>query len=268
MTATSGAALEVRGLRFAYGRRELWRDVNFEIPAGAVAAILGNNGIGKSTLLNCIGGILTPSGGRVFLQGCDLLALPRRERARRVAYVAQHFETSGASVYDTVLLGRLPYFFAGPTAQDHAIVERVLHELGIAAWRDRSAKTLSGGEAQKVMLARAMAQQTDVLLLDEPTASLDIGNQVSTLSYVSQHARKHQTVVLMVSHDINSALRFCSHFLLIDPAGAVESVPAGALTEAQLSKAYGVDVRLFEMQGQRFALVQHDPSLASEGTHP
>lgn len=167
MNGDTDTLLQIRNLSFAFGKRQLWANVGFDVPAGSVTAILGNNGTGKSTLLNCIGGILQPHSGNVFLKGEDLLKLPRRERARRVGYVAQHFETSGASVYDTVLLGRLPYFYSGPSLEDHEAVERVLHDLGIASWADRSAKTLSGGEAQKVMLARAIVQQTDVLLLDD-----------------------------------------------------------------------------------------------------
>lgn len=230
------------------------------MPAGSVTAILGNNGTGKSTLLNCIGGILQPHSGNVFLKGEDLLKLPRRERARRVGYVAQHFETSGASVYDTVLLGRLPYFYSGPSLEDHEAVERVLHDLGIASWADRSAKTLSGGEAQKVMLARAIVQQTDVLLLDEPTASLDLGNQVETLSYVSRYARERGTIVLMVSHDINAALRFCSRFVLIDRGGVVTSVIADELSEEHLHRTYGIEIRLCDVDEQRLALVGNSRS--------
>lgn len=121
---------------------------------------------------------------------------------------------------------------------------------------NRNAKTLSGGEAQKVMLARAVVQQTNVLLLDEPTASLDLGSQVDMLAFVSQYAQRHNVVVLMVSHDINAALRFCSQFVLIDPKGNVSTVAAQDLTEADLRRTYGVDVRLHEIDGQRFALVE------------
>ena len=253
---SSSDLLQVRALSFAYGKRRLWENVNFDVPVGAVTGILGNNGTGKSTLLNCIGGILQPDAGNVFFKGVDLLKLSRRKRARHVAYVSQHFETSGASVYDTVLLGRLPYFYAGPTREDHEAVERVLHEFGIEQWVNRNAKTLSGGEAQKVMLARAVVQQTNVLLLDEPKASLDLGSQVDMLAFVSQYAQRHNVVVLMVSHDINAALRFRSQFVLIDPKGNVSTVAAQDLTEAHLRRTYGVDVRLHEIDGQRFAFVE------------
>lgn len=260
--------LEIRDLRFAYGRRTLWSNVRFELPAGALCGILGNNGVGKSTLLNCIGGILPPAAGSVRLNGEELLRLSGRERARRVSYVAQRFESAGASVYDTVLLGRMPYFYGAPSREDHEIVERVLDELAISSWRDRSARTLSGGEAQKVMLARALAQQTPVLLLDEPTASLDIGNQIAALSYVSEYARRRSAIVLMVSHDLHCALRFCTHFVLISPTGEVESVEAGELTEARLSNTYGHAIRLLSLEGERFALVKNEPSsFSARQTH-
>lgn len=128
------------------------------------------------------------------------------------------------------------------------------------SWADRSAKTLSGGEAQKVMLARAIVQQTDVLLLDEPTASLDLGNQVETLSYVSRYARERGTIVLMVSHDINAALRFCSRFVLIDRGGVVTSVIADELSEEHLHRTYGIEIRLCDVDEQRLALVGNSRS--------
>lgn len=254
-TAANHDSLVVRGLSFAYGSRKLWEDVDFEAPAGVVTGILGNNGTGKSTLMNCIGGILTPKSGEVMLGDINLLKLSRRERARRISYVAQRFETSGASVYDTVLLGRLPYFGAGPTEQDHAIVESVLRALGIARWADRSASTLSGGEGQKVMLARAIAQEPEVLLLDEPTASLDLGSRFETLSFVKDYAQKHNAIALMVSHDVNAALAVCSNLVLIAPDGKVQAIESSAVTQAHLSRTYGVDVKLRIIDGRRMALV-------------
>ena len=242
VASPSPGTLQVRGLSFAFGSRILWSNVSFDVPAGSVTGILGNNGTGKSTLMNCIAGILKPRQGSVTLDGVDLLAAPRRMRARRLAYVAQRFESSSMSVYDTVLLGRLPYFAARPSEHDYAVVEKTLEELGIAAWADRDACTLSGGEGQKVMLARAIAQQPQVLLLDEPTASLDLGSRYETLRYVSSYAQNHNVAVLMVSHDVNAALDVCSRLVLIAPDASVSVTDKRDITREQLARTYGVDV--------------------------
>lgn len=232
--------LQVRGLTFAFGSRTLWSNVCFDVPAGEVTGILGNNGTGKSTLMNCIAGILKPRAGSVLLDGINLLGLPRRSRAQYLAYVAQRFETSSTSVYDTVLLGRLPYFSSRPSSHDYAVVDQTLEELGIAAWADRDASTLSGGEGQKVMLARAIAQEPRVLLLDEPTASLDLGSRYETLRYVNNYAQSRHVAVLMVSHDVNAALQVCSNLVLIAPDGGVCSTPTSAVTREQFSRTFNV----------------------------
>lgn len=246
------APLSVRGLAFAYGERTLWSDVSFDAPAGAVTGILGNNGTGKSTLMNCIAGILKPRCGSVMLGGADVLAMNRRERARRLSYVAQRFETSRSSVFDTVLLGRLPYFFARPSERDYAVVEETMRELGILAWAERDASTLSGGEGQKVMLARAVAQEPEVMLLDEPTASLDLAARMETLHYVRDYARSRGTTVLMVSHDVNAALEFCSDLVLIEPAGAVHGTSVASVTNDELSRTYGIPVTVRSLENHRF----------------
>lgn len=253
-TPASGT-LRVRGLSFAFGTRTLWTDVCFDVPAGSVTGILGNNGTGKSTLMNCIAGILKPRQGTVTLDGVDLLGLPRRERAKQLAYVAQRFETASTSVYDTVLLGRLPYFFTRPTDHDYAVVEKTLEELGIASWADRDASTLSGGEGQRVMLARAIAQEPRVLLLDEPTASLDLGSRNETLCYVNDYAQRHNIAVLMISHDVNAALRSCRNLVLIDPNGKIALAQTQTVTSDQLSQVYDTNVKLHLVEGRRIALV-------------
>lgn len=209
------AALSVRGLAFAYGERTLWSDVSFDAPAGAVTGILGNNGTGKSTLMNCIAGILKPRCGSVMLGGADVLAMNRRER-------------------------------------DYAVVEETMRELGILAWAERDASTLSGGEGQKVMLARAVAQEPEVMLLDEPTASLDLAARMETLHYVRDYARSRGTTVLMVSHDVNAALEFCSDLVLIEPAGAVHGTSVASVTNDELSRTYGIPVTVRSLENHRF----------------
>ena len=170
--------LNVENLSFHYrSGPEILRQISFSLEEGQFLAILGNNGAGKSTMLKCFNQILRVKGGHVWMDGEDLLTMTHREVARRVAFVSQTIPSTQMTVHDVVMLGRRPYMQWGFTEEDHRIVHQAMDRLNLSAMRGRFLNELSGGERQKVMLARALAQQPKVLLLDEPTSSLDIQNQ-------------------------------------------------------------------------------------------
>lgn len=170
--------LNVENLAYHYkGRPAVLKDVNFNVNTGEFLAILGNNGVGKSTMLKCFNKILTPDGGKIILDDENLLQMSARQVAQRVAFVAQNVPSTQMTVHDMVMLGRRPYMKWGFTEDDHQIVHQAMAQLRIEPLRGRFLNELSGGERQKVMLARALAQQPKLLLLDEPTSSLDIQNQ-------------------------------------------------------------------------------------------
>ena len=249
--------MEIKNLCYHYkGDRELLKDVSFRVEPGQFLAILGNNGVGKSTLLKCFNHILRPDSGSVLLEGEDLLTMPSREVAKQVAFVSQSVPDTQLTVHDVVMLGRRPYMQWGFTEHDHQIVHDAMDRLGVEALRGRFLSQLSGGEKQKVMLARALAQQPKALLLDEPTSALDIQNQYQVLGMVRDICHKDRMIAVVVIHDLNLALRFCDRFLLMKD-GQVYRCGDHTILDAQaLKEVYGVDAKVVEIENRRMVLVE------------
>lgn len=256
--------VKVEHLSFAYPSRTIFSDISFEVAPGECLGILGNNGAGKSTLVTCINRIRTPKSGRVTVAGGDVARLSRRERAQRIAYVAQKFEASCTSVYETVLLGRLPYMRSvGPSLEDLERCDAIIDELGLQAHKMRDADTLSGGELQRVMLARALVGQPKLLLLDEPTSSLDMHSQYVMLSHVRQMARRAGFAVIMVIHDINLALAFCDRFLFLNDARVAWHGPAHEVSAQTIESVYHIQAQVRQIDGRTVVLI--DPEGTVQG---
>ncbi|MFD7509196.1 ABC transporter ATP-binding protein [Streptomyces sp. NPDC059853] len=239
-------SLDVTAVRFGYRRTPVLEGVDLRVAEGGFCALLGPNGSGKSTLTKIIARVLTPAAGSVFFNGRDLLAAPRREHARVVAYVPQSgpapFEQT---VREAVLLGRTPHLGLRPTRRDRDIVEAALGRLGLGALGDRPMSQLSGGQAQRVLIARALAQEPRVLLLDEPTSALDLRYQIETLQIVRSVTREEGVTALIAIHDLNHAAHFCDQAVLLDGGRVVaDGPPAEAFDAAVLSRVYGLDVRV------------------------
>ena len=238
-------SLSVENLSFSYGKAPVLRDVTFTAEKGELLSVLGPNGVGKTTLFRCVLGTLPPSSGRVTVDGCDLTALPPRERARRIAYIPQiHPATFGYTVLDTVLMGaaRQLNAFQQPQAAQLRQAEEALEQVGAAHLRERNFAHLSGGEQQLVLIARALAQRAEVLVMDEPTSALDYGNQLRILQMVRRLAAQGYTVVLS-THNPQHALTFAHRLLVLhDGTAAALGRPADVLTPALMEKLYGVQV--------------------------
>ena len=248
--------MQVKNLSYHYkGTPEVLKDVSFDIEPGKFLAILGNNGVGKSTLLKCFNHILKPDSGEVLLDGENLLTLPPREVARKVAFVSQSVPDTQMTVHDVVMLGRRPYMSWGFTENDHAIVHDAMHRLNVEDMRGRFLNQLSGGEKQKVMLARALAQQPKALLLDEPTSALDIQNQYGVLKMVRDICHKDNIIAVVVIHDLNLALQFCDRFLLMKDGGVYRYGDRSILDSQALKEAYGVNAKIAEVEGRHIVLV-------------
>lgn len=232
--------------------------VGFSVDGGQFMAILGNNGVGKSTLLKCFNGILSPDSGRVLMDGSDLLGMPGREIARRVAFVAQNIPSTQMTVYDMVLLGRRPYMRWGFSEEDYRIVDGAMERLEIGHLRGRFLSQLSGGERQKVMLARALAQQPEVLLLDEPTSSLDIQNQYQVLRTVQEFCAEDSLTAIVVIHDLNLALRFCGRFLLLKSGRVYRCGGREILDRQALLDVYKVHAEVVHIRDQDLVLVDEN----------
>lgn len=241
--------VDVRHLSFSYGSAPVLRDVSFTAPSGTLTALLGNNGAGKSTLIACLDKLLTPRSGAIFLDGLDVLHLGRLEAARHIAYVAQSGERSAMSVFDCVLLGRKPYMKWALSSQDLALCEEMLEQVGMAHCRLRRLDRLSGGEVQKVLLARALVQQPRLLLLDEPTSNLDLRSQYEVLTLLRRLVREQNICALLAIHDLNLALRFCDRFVLLRDGGVYAQGDASVLTPDALRAVYGVDAQICRVDG-------------------
>lgn len=248
--------LSVENLSYHYKNGpEVLRDLNFSLDDGQFMAILGNNGAGKSTMLKCFNKILTPDSGRVLMDGEDVLKLTGRQIAQRMAFVAQSVPGTQMTVHDIVMLGRRPYMQWSFTEQDHEIVHMAMDELGISHLRGRFLSTLSGGEKQKVMLARALAQQPKILLLDEPTSALDIQNQYLVLRMIGEICRQQGITAIVVIHDLNLALRFCSRFLLLSEGQVYRCGGKEIIDRKALKDVYNVDAEVVDVHGHSMILV-------------
>ena len=241
------ALLEAHELTFAYNTHRVLQGVSLAVQEREVVGLVGPNGAGKTTLLHVLLGLLTPQHGRVALRGTDVAALRRREIARRVAFVPQDAHLDIAfTVREVVAMGRTPYLgrFQPEGPRDAQLVDEALHHTATAALADRMADTLSGGERQRVLVARALAQETPVILLDEPTANLDLAHQLEVMDLVRDVARAGRGALAAI-HDLSLASRYCDRIVLLhDGAVAAEGPPAEVLTEANLARYFRVAARI------------------------
>lgn len=242
-------ALEADGLSAGYGGKVIFSDVSFTVPRGGLLTILGPNGAGKSTLLKCLGGILEPRAGRPLILGDAAGSLPSAERARRLAFVSQSENAAFAlSVEEIVLTGRAAHLglFDRPAAKDRELARQALDMMDIGHLAERSFAELSGGERQLARIARALAQQSPILLLDEPTAHLDPAHQMQVLKAIFTLIAEGRTLV-MTSHQPEHALVCGGLALLLSGKGTISFGPANeVVNEANLSSLYDIPFRLIE----------------------
>ena len=246
------AGLRIRDVEFAYGRHQVLHGVDLDVAPGTVCALLGPNGSGKSTLTKILAGVLRTRRGSVALGATDLLRMRPRERAKVVAYVPQSSEVPfELTVREAVTLGRTPHMGMRPTARDVAVVEGAVQRLGLADLAERRLSDLSGGQAQRVLIARALAQEPRVLLLDEPTSALDLRYQVETLQIVRQVAREEGVAALIAIHDLNHAATFCQQVVLLSGGRLVADGPASEAYDAELlGRVYGLPVEVLHDAGR------------------
>ncbi|MBQ9968145.1 MAG: ABC transporter ATP-binding protein [Oscillospiraceae bacterium] len=243
--------VEVKHISYAYqnGRGKVLENVSFSLEPRQCLAILGNNGAGKSTLLKCIDRILPTKGASVTVDGKEAFAMSNREMAQQVAFVPQHTAALHMTVFDAVLLGRKPYIKWDATREDRRIAAQTIRQMGLENDSLRNVSELSGGEAQKVMLARALAQQPRLLLLDEPTSDLDPRNQHEVMQTVRKIAQEHDICVMTVLHDLNLAIRYCDRFLFLKDAGVYACGGREVMTPENIEAVYEMHVHLETYMG-------------------
>jgi len=246
--------LTVQGIRFDYPGRPVLEEASFAVEKGEVLAILGTNGTGKTTLLKCLNRILTPAAGTVLIKDEPISVFSRNALAQKMGYVEQQRNGSRATVFNTVLLGRKPYIRWDIAQNDMAIAAQALETLGLEAYALRYLDELSGGELQKVVIARALAQEPEILLMDEPTNSLDLRNQLEVLNLIRQISRERGIAAVVAMHDLNLALRFADRFILLKDKTIYAAGGSEVMTPENIEAVYAVPVTIAVHNGSRVVI--------------
>ena len=248
--------LQVENIHFRYGTfsHPVLRGASLALAPGQIGILLGRNGCGKTTLFKSILGILKPAKGSVRLGGENLLKLSRAKRARKVAYVPQDIRFGALTVFDSVLLGRISYFGLKVTPEDYLAVEKILKDMGLEAYAQRNVEELSGGERQKIAIARAMAQDPALMIFDEPTGNLDIANEHLIMAEAKKLAREKNMAILCSLHDLNQALELGDRFFLMKDGVVKYAGGPEIITEEVIFDIFDIHVKILEVDGRRIVL--------------
>jgi len=248
--------INVENVSFRYGKQSplVLDGISLALGDGEIGILLGRNGSGKTTLFRTLLGIETPESGSVSFDGEDLLRMKRKERAARIAYVPQHIHFGELSVFDAILAGRVSRFGFRSGADDAEAVGRILRETGLESLKDRNAERLSGGEKQKVAIARALAQEPRMLVFDEPTGNLDIANEELILREAKRVARERNITILSSLHDLNRALEFGDRFFFLKEGKIRYAGGTETFAEDVIQEIFDIDVRIVELDGRKIVL--------------
>lgn len=239
--------IDVQNLAFSYGKKEVLKKIDHSFKEGTFTAILGVNGSGKSTMIKIVNGLLTPKQGNIKLHDKDLMDYRLAELSKKIAYVPQgqnnYFPTT---VFDTVLTGRMPHMTWAPNDDDNVIVEEVLKSLNLLHLALRDISQLSGGQRQKVFIARALAQKTNIIILDEPTSNLDMKHQKEVMHLLNKLTHEGYTII-MALHDLNVAIQYCTDYLFLKSGYVRAAGDESIITEELISDVYDLDVQLINV---------------------
>ena len=238
--------LEINNLTFRYGRRLpiVLDGLKLTLGDGEIGVLLGKNGAGKSTLFKILTGLERPSSGSIVLNGCNLPAMSPRERAKQVAYVPQSVTFGDLSVFDTVLTGRLAHFGLSAGEDDREVVNKILEEMGLADFAERSADRLSGGEKQKVAIARAIVGNPSLIVFDEPTGNLDLANEMLLICEMKKLAKERGITILCSLHDIYEAKELGDRFFFMKNGVVAHAGGKDIFTEDVIEDVFGVRINI------------------------
>jgi iron complex transport system ATP-binding protein len=256
----SNSCIKASNLRFSYAENHVIKGCSFSISRGVLCCLLGRNGSGKSTLLHLINGTLQPDFGQVAVDGIDVHSAQRAIISRKLGFVPQkHNHVFPYRVLDMVVMGRTPYLdiFTRPSREDYRIAERALDAVGISHLRDRNCAEISGGEEQLVFIARAITQEADYLLLDEPTSHLDFANQHMILATIRRLVKEQNCAAVVAMHDPNLSLRFADHIIMLDDGAIIHNGPTEeVMTEDNLEQLYDIKVKVADVGGGKCILAR------------
>ena len=244
--------LKVDNLTFRYSKfsRPVLNGASLELQPGEIGILLGKNGSGKTTLFKSILGINKPGSGKILFEGEDLLKMSRKERARRIAYVPQDIHFGALTVFDSIMLGRISYFGLKSGDDDYKAVEKILMDMQLEGFAFRMVDELSGGERQKIAIARAMAQEPKMMVFDEPTGNLDIANEQLIIEEARKLAKEKNIAILSSLHDLNQALAFGDKFFFLKNGVVKYAGGREIITPEVVKDTFDVDVRIREIDGQ------------------
>lgn len=241
--------IELLKLDFAYNGSLVLKNINHQFEQGKLISIVGPNGSGKSTVLKCIDRILKPKNGCIHLDKKNILDFKMNELARKIAYVPQsEGGTFPATVFDTILLGRKPHIQWSPKEKDLEITASMIEKLDLKSIALKSINKLSGGQRQRVFIARALAQEPEILLLDEPTANLDLKHQLEVLKILKQLSQQGITVIIAI-HDLNLALQYSNHFILLKEGKVFATGGKEIISNENIEKLYDIKVNIIKENG-------------------
>ena len=248
--------LKVENLHFRYSRTgdPVLHGTSLELKQGEIGILLGKNGSGKTTLFKNILGIEKPKSGALQFNGENLLKMKRRERSRRIAYVPQDIHFGALSVFDSILMGRVSYFGLKASHDDYLAVEKIIEDMGLTDFAHRNVDELSGGERQKIAIARAMAQEPKLMVFDEPTGNLDIANEHLIMVEAKKLAKERKISILSSLHDLNQALTFGDKFFFMKDGVVKYAGGKEIVTEAVIKDIFDIDVRIVEIENHKVIL--------------
>ena len=251
-------AMEVRNLSFSYGKNKVLRDVSFKIEGGNITTIMGANGCGKSTLFSLMTKNLYPRKGNIFLSGKNIQNLSLKEFARKVSIVHQYNTSSDdITVERLVSFGRTPHMkmMQARTQEDEELIRWAMEVTNVEKYKSREVSRLSGGQRQRVWIAMALAQNTKILFLDEPTTYLDIRYQIEILELIQKLNEEYGITIIMVLHDINQAIHFSQEVIgLKDGMVSFQGNPQEVINREGICDLYGIDLDVREIEGKKFVL--------------
>ncbi len=241
--------LNIIDLKFQYRSHNVLNNINFTVQKGEILTILGPNGVGKTTLLKCINSILKREKGDVYINDKDTLKMNVTEIAKHMSYVAQNSETARLTAFDAILLGRRPHIRWMISKEDIKKVDAVIKQLNLQHLSLKYIDRMSGGELQKVSLARAFVQETDLFLLDEPTSSLDLKNQAEILGLIKRVVKEHDVAAVMTMHDLNTALRYSDKYLFLHNGSIFGAGDVKDISCSMVESVYGIPVEIMQHNG-------------------